>query len=118
MLEYILKKRFVMEGFNFNDHMQENAGQYGAVAGMAHLRNQQKQGEELRKQRQLLEDQAKSAKTRANAEKERLKIEKKRFELDQKEKEIQRQKINQLKDLRKLMARISADIDEIENRYL
>ena len=107
-----------MEDFDFNDHVEENAGYYGAVAGMAHLRNQQQQGEELRKQRQLLEDQAKSAKTKANAEKERLKIEKRRFELEQKEKELQRQKLDQVKELRKLMASISGEMDEMESSLL
>ena len=103
---------------DFNDHIKENAGHFGALGAMAHLRNQYEQGEELRKQRQLLEDQAKSAKTKANAEQERLKIEKKRFELDQKEKEMQKHKVNQLRDLRKLMAKISAEIDEMETTYL
>ena len=107
-----------MSDFDFNEHMEDNAGYYGAVGGMMHLKNQHRQSEELRKQRALLEDQAKSAKTKADAEKERLKIEKKRFELDQKEKEIQSQKKLQVKGLRKLMARISSEMDEMEGSLL
>jgi len=110
--------RKIMSDFDFNEHIQENSGQYGALAGMAHLRNQSKQGEELRKQRRLLEEQAKSAKNQAEAENGRLQIEKERFALEQKEKELQRKKLEQVKGLRKLMANISGDIDEMEVKYL
>ena len=69
-----------MSDFDFNEHMQDNAGYYGAVGGMMHLRNQDAQKKELQKQRKLLEDQAKSAKEKAKNEKERLALEQKRLD--------------------------------------
>ena len=107
-----------MSDFDFNEHMQENSGQYGTMAGLMHLRNQSKQREELREQRRLLEEQAKFAKNQAEAENRRLQIETERFALEQKEKELQRKRLEQVKGLRKLMANISGDIDEMEAKYL
>ena len=113
-----------MSDFDFNEHVQENSGYYGAVAGMSHLRNQQKQNEELRKQRGLLEEQAKAAKDKASTERQRLKIEKQRLELDKheaelrrKETELRRKEAEQVKELRKLMAGMSGELDEIDARF-
>lgn len=106
-----------MSDFDFNEHMQDNAGYYGAVGGMMHLRNQQKQSEELRKQRGLLEKQAKAAEAKASTERERLKIEKQRLELDKQEAELRRKEAEQVKELRKLMAGMSSELDEIDARF-
>ena len=57
-----------MEGFDFNEHVQENAGFYGAAAGISHLRNQQSQNRELQKQRKALEQQVEAAKNKAKTE--------------------------------------------------
>ena len=107
-----------MEGFDLNEHVKENAGQYGAVAGFAHLRNQQLQNSELKKQRQILEQQSKAAQNKAKTEKERLKLEQKRFELEKRELELQKQKLIELKELRKLMSKMSGDLDELEANHL
>ena len=106
-----------MSDFDFNEHVQENSGYYGAVAGMSHLRNQQKQNEELRKQRGLLEEQAKAAKDKASTERQRLEIEKQRLELDKQEAELRRKEAEQVKELRKLMAGMSGELDEIDARF-
>ena len=113
-----------MSDFDFNEHIQENSGYLGAVAGISHLRNQHKQteelhkqNEELRKQRGLLEKQAKAAKDKAATERQRLKIEKQRLELDKQEAELRRKEAEQVKELRKLMAGMSGELDEIDARF-
>jgi hypothetical protein len=113
-----------MSDFDFNEHVQENSGYYGAVAGISHLRNQQKQNEELRKQRGLLEEQAKAAKDKAATERQRLKVEKQRLELDKQrleldkqEAELRRKEAEHVKELRKLMAGMSGELDEIDARF-
>ena len=102
-----------MSDFDFNEHVQENAGYYGAVGGMMALRNQQKQSDELRKQRTLLEKQAKAAEAKASAEQERLEIQKQQLELEKQEQELRRQEAEQVKEMRKLMAGISSELDEL-----
>ena len=107
-----------MEGFDFNEHVQENAGYYGTVAGISHLRNQQNQNRELQKQRKALEQQVEAAKNKAKTEQDRLKLEQKRFELEKRELELQKQKQGELKELRKLMAKITGELDEMEANHL
>ena len=107
-----------MEGFDFNEHIKENAGKYGAVGGLAHLRNQDLQNRELKKQRKILEKQVEAEKNKARTEKERLKLEQKRFELEKRELEFQKQKLSELKELRKLMAKITGELDELEANHL
>lgn len=107
-----------MSDFDFNEHMQDNAGYYGAVGGMMHLRNQDAQKKELQKQRKLLEQQARSAREQARSEKERLAIEQKRLELEEKERAFERDKKARIKDIRKLMTVLSSEIDELELKHL
>jgi len=107
-----------MSDFDFNEHMQDNAGYYGAVGGMMHLRNQDAQKKELRKQRELLEEQARSARAQARSENERLAIERKRLELEEKERAFEREKKARIKDIRKLMTVLSTEIDDLELKYL
>ena len=107
-----------MSDFDFNEHMQDNAGYYGAVGGMMHLRNQDAQKKELKKQRKLLEEQTRSAKEQAKSEKERLALEKRRLELEEKERAFERDKKARIKDIRKLMTVLSSEIDELELKHL
>ena len=107
-----------MSDFDFNEHMQENAGYYGAVGGAMHLRNQDAQKKELQKQRKLLEQQARSAKEQAKSEKDRLALERRRLDLEEKERAFDRDKKAQIKNIRKLMTVLSSDIDDLELKHL
>jgi hypothetical protein len=102
---------------DFSDRIEDNAGAYAALGGMAHLRNQNAQRNELRKQRALLEDQLASAKAAERTEKERLEIEKKRFEIEQKERDLSQKKAESVKEMRKVMSRVSAELEEM-NRLI
>ena len=104
-------------GDRIENSLSDRAATLGAIGAMAHMRNQQRQTEELRKQRVLLEEQAKAAKDKAAAERERLDIEKRRLALEQKELELRREEAAQVKELRKLMANLSGELDELVARY-
>ena len=107
-----------MSDFDFNEHIQDNAGYYGAVGGMMHLRNQDAQKKELQKQRKLLEEQARSAREQANSEKERLSLEKRRMELEEQERAFEKERKAQIKDIRKLMTVLSSELDDLEFKHL
>ena len=94
----------------FSDNVEDNAGAFAAIGGMAHLKNQSAQRNELKKQRKLLQEQLASAKAAERSEKERLEIEQKRFELEQKEKDIRDKKDLAIKGMRKLMATVSKEL--------
>ena len=102
---------------DFSDRIEDNAGAYAALGGMAHLRNQNAQRNELRKQRALLEDQLASAKAAERTEKERLEIEKQRFEIEQKERDLRQKKAESVKEMRKVMSRVSTELEEM-NRLI
>ena len=102
---------------HFSDRIEDNAGAYAALGGMAHLRNQNAQRNELRKQRALLEDQLASAEAAERTEKERLDIEKKRFEIEQKERDLRQKKAESVKEMRKVMSRVSTELEEM-NRLI
>ena len=99
---------------SFSDRVEADAGGLAALGGMVHLRNQNAQRNELKKQRDLLQEQLASAKAAERTEKERLEIEKKRFELEQKEREFLRKKAESVKTMRKVMANISHELNQLE----
>jgi len=102
---------------NFSDRIEDDAGALAALGGMAHLRNQSAQRNELIKQKELLKEQLASAKAAERTEKERLEIEKKRFELEQKERDLRQQKAESVKRMRKLMASMSHDLDDLVEKF-
>ena len=126
---------FGMSDFSFNEHIQENSGFYGAMGGVAHLRNQSANKFELQKQTRALEKQVEqqkksaqeqsklakamkqSAGERAESEKARLELEKKRFELEEKERAYERDKKVQVKELRKFLLQLSDEVDELMLKY-
>ena len=99
---------------NFSDRIEDNAGGLAALGGLAHLRNQSAQRNELKKQRELLQEQLASAKAAERSEKERLEIEKKRFEIEQKERDLSQQKAESVKTMRKVMASVSNELDQLD----
>jgi len=99
---------------NFSDRIEDDAGALAALGGMAHLRNQSSQRNELVKQRELLKEQLASAKATERTEKERLEIEKKRFELEQKERDLRLQKEQAIREMRKAMSGISHELNKLE----
>ena len=102
---------------NFSDRIEDDAGALAALGGMAHLRKQSAQRNELIKQRELLKEQLASAKAAERTEKERLEIEKKRFEIEQKERDLRQKKAESVKEMRKVMSRVSTELEEM-NRLI
>ena len=72
----------------------------------------------LEKQNKFLEEQTKAKKSKAKAEKERLRIEMERLSIEKKEQEIRNEIQIQTKNLRKLMAKMSSEIDDLEAAWL
>lgn len=77
------------------------------LGGLAHLRSQQQQTTELRKQNEL-------AQQRAKAEKEIAEIESKRFELEVKEKELKREVELAEKRIRKQMVSLNQSLEKLD----
>lgn len=100
---------------NFSDGIESDAGALAAMGGLAHLKNQNAQRNELLKQRELLQEQLASTKAAERTEKQRLEIEQKRFELEQKERNLLQQKASSVKTTRKVMSSISFELDQLEN---
>jgi hypothetical protein len=84
---------------NFSDHVEDDAGGLAALGGMAHLKNQSAQRNELKKQRELLQEQLASVKAAERTEKER---------------EFLRKKAESVKAMRKVMANISHELNQLE----
>ena len=106
--------------FDFNSGIEDNAGSLAALGGMAHLSNQSAQRRTLAEQTELLKEQLESAKNAAKSakaveeiEKQRLEIEQKRFQLEQNEKDLAHQRKIQLKSVRKIMAEVNRELDDL-----
>lgn len=95
------------------------------AGSVKHLHNQENIKKELteqksilEKQNKFLEEQTKAKKSKAKAEKERLRIEMERLSIEKKEQEIRNEIQIQTKNLRKLMAKMSSEIDDLEDAWL
>ena len=92
----------------------ENGGALAALGGMAHLKNQSAQRNDLEKQRELLHEQLASAKAVEISEKERLEIEKKRFEIQEENRRLNLEKAQAVKSIRKTLADASSAFERID----
>jgi xanthine dehydrogenase iron-sulfur cluster and FAD-binding subunit A len=96
--------------FDFPDHIENNAGAYAALGGLAALRNQRAQ---INKLAALQNAQAQSAKT----EKERLAVERRRLKLEEARMQDEKATAAAVKAIRRLMVEIDRDINRISVKY-
>lgn len=91
---------------NWSDTIEDNAGAYAAIGGLAALSNQRAQTNKLA---ELQRGQAAAAKT----EQQRLAIEQQRLELEKARFEEQKAIAEAVKSLRRLMAETGSTIERI-----
>ena len=109
---------------NFNEHVSENAGLYGALAGVSHSRNQARMLEEARKQKELQleliqkqEEANRIESKRLEIENTRIKLEEQRAELERLDREEKKILANRVKSIRQTIASINQSLDNIEQQY-
>lgn len=91
---------------SFSDSIEENAGAYAALGGLAALRGQEAQKQKL--------DEIKNANEKANKiEMERLNIERKRFAIEKARIHDQKSAEQSIKALRRLMVDVGSDLRNI-----
>jgi hypothetical protein len=95
---------------NFSDNIENNAGAYAALGGLAALNNQRAQTNKLAALQRAQQQSAKTEKERLAVEQRRLELEKARFEEERATREA-------TKSLRRLMAEVGSELDRINRQY-
>jgi hypothetical protein len=95
---------------NFSDNIEDNAGAYAALGGLAALNNQRAQ---INKLAELQKAQAQAAKT----EQDRLALEQQRLELEKSRIEEEKATATAVKSLRRLMADAGSTLERIASKH-
>lgn len=110
---------------NLNEWFDEHRGQMNTLGHLAAINQRNRQIEQqkeqmaaLREQTTVMERQGQILQDRVNIERQRLDIECQRLAADELDRETRRQKAEQLKGLRYLMADASARLARFRKRHL
>ena len=95
---------------NFSDSIEENAGAYAALGGLAALRGQNAQNQKL--------DEIKKTNEKANKiELERLELERKRLAIEKARVNDQKSLEQSIKSLRKLMVDVDSELRYVRKKF-